>query len=196
MTNLSASDLTKLTVLIDGQPRGRLATMTKTVERLTKTFTGALGDPDAAKKVLDRAMLCETYGGAEAILRSALGHPDPAPEAASGAPDQAPAKTKATKEKAPRPERKPQAAARARSRLQDLRAEAIAGNLPAPPDFSAPTHVRFRGKLEGLIALATQGDIEGLREVTINPVSSSPKALARYRDLCVTALEARSRTEA
>ena len=196
MTNLSASDLTKLTVLIDGQPRGRLAKMAKTVERLTKTFAGALGDPDAATKVLDRAMLCETYGGAEAILRRALGHPDPAPEAASGTPDQAPAKAKATKEKAPRPERKPQAAPRARSRLQDLRAEAIAGNLPAPPDFSAPTHARFRGKLEGLIALAGQGDIVGLREVTINPVSSSPKALARYRDLCVTALEARSRTEA
>ena len=33
MTNLSASDLTRLTVLIDGQPRGRLATTAKTVER-------------------------------------------------------------------------------------------------------------------------------------------------------------------
>jgi hypothetical protein len=192
MTNLSASDLTKLTVLIDGQPRGRLAKMAKTVERLTKTFAGALGDPDTATKVLDRAMLCETYGGAEAILRRALGHPDPAPEAASGRPDQAPAKAKATKEKAPRPERKPQASPRARSRLQDLRAEASADNLPAPPDFSAPTHARFRGKLEGLVALAEQGDIEGLREVQINPVSSSPKAMARYRDLCVIAITARA----
>ncbi|MCA3488527.1 MAG: hypothetical protein IOD05_11615 [Rhodobacter sp.] len=66
------------------------------------------------------------------------------------------------------------------------------GTLPVPPDFSAPTHARFRGKLEGLIALAGRGDIEGLREVRINPVSSSPKALARYRDLCVTALQART----
>ncbi|MCA3532300.1 MAG: hypothetical protein IOC91_10255, partial [Rhodobacter sp.] len=51
---------------------------------------------------------------------------------------------------------------------------------------------RFRGKLEGLIALAERGDIDALREVPINPVSSSPKALARYRDLCVTALQART----
>jgi len=65
------------------------------------------------------------------------------------------------------------------------------GTLPVPPDFSAATHARFRGKLEGLIALAERGDIEGLRDVRINPVSSSPKALARYRDLCVIALEAR-----
>ncbi|MCA3503739.1 MAG: hypothetical protein IOD05_10930 [Rhodobacter sp.] len=72
MTNLSASDLTKLTVLIDGQPRGRLATTAKTVERLTKTLAEALGDPDAATKVLDRALNFETYGGAEAILKAAL----------------------------------------------------------------------------------------------------------------------------
>jgi hypothetical protein len=196
MTNLSASDLTKLTVLIDGQPRGHLATMAKTVERLTKTFAGALGDPDAATKVLDCAMLCETYGGAEAILRRALGHPDPAPEAATGMPDQAAAKAKAPKETAPLPGRKPTAVPRARSRLRGLREEASAGNLPAPPDFSAPTHARFRGKLEGLIALAEQGDIEGLRQVTINPVSSSPKALARYRDLCVIVLAARAQVTA
>jgi hypothetical protein len=68
---------------------------------------------------------------------------------------------------------------------------ARSGNLPTPPDFSAATHARFRGKLEGLIALAGRGDIEGLRAVAINPVSSSPKALARYRDLCIAALEAR-----
>ncbi|MCA3502994.1 MAG: hypothetical protein IOD05_07060, partial [Rhodobacter sp.] len=70
MTNLSASDLTKLTVLIDGQPRGRLATTAKTVERLTKTLAEALGDPDAATKVLDRALTFESFGGAEAILKA------------------------------------------------------------------------------------------------------------------------------
>ncbi|MCA3499861.1 MAG: hypothetical protein IOD05_11620 [Rhodobacter sp.] len=63
MTNLSASDLTKLTVLIDGQPRGRLATTAKTVERPTKTLAEALGDPDAATKVLDRALTYESFGG-------------------------------------------------------------------------------------------------------------------------------------
>jgi len=30
----------------------------------------------------------------------------------------------------------------------------------------------------------------------INPISSSPKAMLRYRDLCITALEARTGTVA
>jgi hypothetical protein len=63
--------------------------------------------------------------------------------------------------------------------------------LPEPPDFSAKTHARFRGKLAKLIELAEAGDIAGLKAIRINPVSTSPKAMARYRDLCVVALEAR-----
>jgi hypothetical protein len=65
------------------------------------------------------------------------------------------------------------------------------GKLPAPPDFSAPTHKRFRNKLAAVVELAKAGDLDGLRAFEINPVSSSPKAIARYRDLCVVALEAR-----
>jgi hypothetical protein len=68
---------------------------------------------------------------------------------------------------------------------------ARSGVLPEPPDFSAATHARFRNKLARLVELAEAGDIEGLRAVEINPVSSSPKAMARYRDLCIIALEAR-----
>jgi hypothetical protein len=182
MTNLSASDLTKLTVLIDGQPRGRLATITKTVERLTKTLAEALGDPDAAAKVLDRALTFETFGGAEAILKAALkgktaDDPVPVEAGQTGAPETAPILTSD--------------AQRRRTKATAAMEAAKTGTLPVPPDFSAPTHARFRGKLEGLIALAERGDIEGLRDVRINPVSSSPKALARYRDLCVIALEAR-----
>ena len=33
-------------------------------------------------------------------------------------------------------------------------------------------------------------DATGLRAIPINPVSSSPKALARYRDLAVLAIDA------
>ncbi|MCA3506518.1 MAG: hypothetical protein IOD01_04400 [Rhodobacter sp.] len=181
MTNLSASDLTKLTVLIDGQPRGRLATTAKTVERLRKTLAEVIGD--AAATVIDRAMVCETFGGAEAILTAALkgktaDDPVPVETARMGAPDiAAPALTSD--------------AQRRRTKATAAMDAAKTGTLPVPPDFSAATHARFRGKLEGLIALAERGDIEGLREVRINPVSSSPKALARYRDLCVIALEAR-----
>jgi len=64
------------------------------------------------------------------------------------------------------------------------------GQMPVPPDFSAPTHKSYRGKLAKLIAMANAGDIDGLRAFAIDPVSSSRKALDRYRNHCVTALAA------
>lgn len=72
-----------------------------------------------------------------------------------------------------------------------IEAAAREGKLPEPPDFSAETHKRFRNKLASVIALAEAGDLKGLRAFEINPISSSPKAIARYRDLCVIALETR-----
>lgn len=66
------------------------------------------------------------------------------------------------------------------------------GDLPAAPDFSAETHKRFRAKLAEIVAAAEAGDIAKLKAFTINPVSSSPKAMAKYRDLAVIALEARA----
>jgi len=66
------------------------------------------------------------------------------------------------------------------------------GKLPEPPDFSAETHKRFRNKLTSVVELAKAGDLKGLLALEINPVSSSPKAIARYRDLCVIALEAQA----
>ena len=65
------------------------------------------------------------------------------------------------------------------------------GVLPSIPDFSAPTHARFRKKLDEIVALVKAGDIDGLKAYPINPISSSPKAMDRYRNLAVTALEAR-----
>ncbi|HET6378715.1 MAG TPA: hypothetical protein VFG05_10495 [Methylocella sp.] len=71
-----------------------------------------------------------------------------------------------------------------------IEADARAGKLPAPPDFSAATQTRFRNKPASVIELAKAGDLKGLQAFQINPVSLSPKAIARYRDLCVIALEA------
>jgi len=71
-----------------------------------------------------------------------------------------------------------------------IEADARAGKLPEPPDFRAETHKRFRNKLAAVVELANAADLKGLRGFEINPVSSSPKAIARYRDLCVMALEA------
>ena len=70
------------------------------------------------------------------------------------------------------------------------------GALPDAPDFSKPTHARFRAKLAQIVALADAGDIAGLQAFEINPVSSSPKAMARYRDLCVIAIAARTQVSA
>ena len=70
------------------------------------------------------------------------------------------------------------------------------GALPQPPDFSKPTHARFRAKLAQIVALAEASDIAGLQAFEINPVSSSPKAMARYRDLCVIATTTRTQVSA
>ncbi len=89
------------------------------------------------------------------------------------------------------PERAAAPSAPRRRRDADIEAKARLGELPPPPDFSAPTHARFRAKLAALVELAGKADATGLRAVPINPVSSSPKALARYRDLAVMAIEVR-----
>jgi|HubBroStandDraft_6_1064221.scaffolds.fasta_scaffold149789_1 hypothetical protein len=74
-------------------------------------------------------------------------------------------------------------------------ADAQAGKLPPPPDFSAPTHARYRDAAKALVDMAKAGDIKGLKAVVIKPYSSSPKAMAKYRDLAVIALEARRAAE-
>jgi len=83
--------------------------------------------------------------------------------------------------------------ARKLGKRAQIEADAQPGKLPSAPDFSAPTHERFRPKLAEVVALAKAGDSKGLRAYKINPVSSSPKAILRYRDLCVTALEAKAK---
>ena len=79
---------------------------------------------------------------------------------------------------------------------QPIREQAQTGALPTEPDFSKPTHARFRAKLAQVVALAEAGDIAALQAFEINPVSSSPKAMARYRDLCVIAITARAEVAA
>ncbi len=79
---------------------------------------------------------------------------------------------------------------------QSILDQAQTGALPLPPDFSKPTHARFRAKLAQIVALAEAGDVAALQAFEINPVSSSPKAMARYRDLCVIAIIARTQVAA
>lgn len=110
---------------------------------------------------------------------------DMAAAARDGAP---PAKAEEYPAPAPKTERKPGG-----KRAEALEA-AQRGELPAAPDFSAATHKPHRKKLEAVVAMVKAGDIEGLKAFEIKPVSSSPRAIARYRDLAVIALEACSRS--
>ena len=65
------------------------------------------------------------------------------------------------------------------------------GTLATPPDFSAPTHKRFRSALDKVVEAAQSGDLETLRSLVgaVNPASSSPKAIKRYGDIAIAALE-------
>ncbi|MBB5535050.1 hypothetical protein [Rhizobium giardinii] len=100
---------------------------------------------------------------------------------------------KAPKVPAPKPA-KPAKAEKAPAQPSGKRAEILhsaeAGVLPAKPDFSAPTHARFRKRLDEIAALVEKGDIKALKAFPINPISSSPKAMDKYRNLAVIALEA------
>ena len=48
--------------------------------------------------------------------------------------------------------------------------QAQSGVMPQAPDFSKPTHARFRTKLAQIVALAEAGDIAALQAFEINPV--------------------------
>lgn len=88
------------------------------------------------------------------------------------------------------------AGAAPKTRISPQYREALAraekGELPEKPDFSAETHKRWRPKLDEVVALAEAGNIEGLKAYAIKPISTSPKAIDRYRNLAVIALEARA----
>ena len=73
-----------------------------------------------------------------------------------------------------------------------LREAAERGELPPVPDFSADLHRRNRGRLAQLVAMAEAGDVAGLEAFPIVPNCTSPKAMDRYRKLCVIVLKTRA----
>jgi hypothetical protein len=136
---------------------------------------------ERAARAFTSIMTADTADQAEARLTLVLdyGNPDPADQPITAAEEE----TKA----APAP---------VIGKRQAIRDQAQSGALPQPPDFSKPTHARFRAKLAQIVALAEAGDIAALQAFEINPVSSSPKAMARYRDHCVIAITARTQVTA
>ena len=145
--------------------------------RLLAAWIGA----ERAALAFTSIMTADTFEQAEARLTLVLdyGNPDPAGEPI------------------PAEEKEPKAPITLQvGKRQAILDQAQTGALPTTPDFSKPTHARFRAKLAQIVALAEAGDIAGLQTFEINPVSSSPKAMARYRDLCVIAITARAQVTA
>jgi hypothetical protein len=192
-TILTATEINRLAQRLSQTPLGRSASTAAAAERFQRLLAAQIG-PARAAEAASAIFAAPGFEPAEGRLVAEIeaDTPEIAVEPAP-ATDPTPAViTRTAPASKPAAEPNPQR----RRRDAELEANARQGELPPPPDFSAPTHSRFRNKLEGLIALAERGDAEALRAVTINPVSSSPKALARYRDLCVTALDARSLKQA
>jgi hypothetical protein len=191
-TIFTAAQINRLAQRLSDKPLGRSATATTAAERLQRLLAVRIGDDRAAAstKVILGAPGFETAEGRlVAEIECDEDEADVGTMVEAAAVADAPAQVLTT---APETSLQPEPAAVPRRRKDAvLEARARQGELPPPPDFSAATHARFRCKLEGLVALAERGDVVGLRAVVINPVSSSPKAMARYRDLAVIAIEAR-----
>lgn len=178
MTKLSGTDISKLTAMITGGAYKRANTREAAVKRFIKVAAEAgISTPGG--------LLDLPFETASADLQAELnvirsGRKLKAAQAAAKA--EKPAGTV-----------KPAKATKPTGKRAAILEAAQRGELPAVPDFSAATHTRFRKKLGEVVALVEAGDLEGLRSFHVNPVSSSPKAIARYRDLAVIALEARGK---
>lgn len=193
-TNLSAVQINRLAQRLSEAPLGRSANVAAAAERFERLLAAKI-DADRAPKAIKAILTAPGFETAEGRLVAELDACEQDAPAEPAPPPVAPL---------PVPIDEPQSAAEPiaqaipatpsaprRRRDADIEAKARQGELPPPPDFSAPTHARFRAKLAALMELAGRADATGLRSIAINPVSSSPKALARYRDLAVMAIEAR-----
>lgn len=190
-TNLSAVQINRLAQALSKVPLGRSASVAAAAERFERLLAAKIG-ADRAPKAIKAILTAPGFETAEGRLAAEIdacepdapAEPVPPPVAPEQAAEPAP-----VVEKSAGPALAPSTPRRRRD--ADIESKARQGELPPPPDFSAPTHARFRAKLAALVELAGRADATGLRAVSIKPVSSSPKALARYRDLAVLAIEAR-----
>ncbi len=176
---LTAAQINTLAQRLSETPIEPATSAKKASDNFARLLAARIGAKRAAL-AFSSIMTAETFEQAEARLTLVLdyGNPDPSREQIPVLVDQPTAITPVIGK---------------RQAIVDL---AQSGTLPTAPDFSKPTHARFRAKLAQIVALAEAGDIAGLQAFEINPVSSSPKAMACYRDLCVIAIAARAQVTA
>ncbi len=177
---LTAAQIDTLAQRLSEPPIAPATNANKAGDNFARLLAARIGAERAAL-AFTSIMTAETCDQAEARLTLVLdyGNPDTAGEDAPAT------------EEAPKATITPVVGKR-----QAILDQAQNGALPRAPDFSKPTHARFRAKLAQIVALAEAGDIAALQAFEINPVSSSPKAMARYRDLCVIAITARAQVTA
>ena len=174
--SLTAAQIDTLAQQLSAQPITPSASAKTAGDNLARLLVAGIGEERAAL-AFTSIMSADTFDQAEArlILLLKYGNSDPASE---------PSPVVAVEPRA--------AIAPVIGKRQAILDQAQTGALPQAPDFSKPTHARFRAKLAQIVELAEAGDIAALEAFEINPVSSSPKAMARYRDLCVIAITARA----
>lgn len=177
---LTAAQIDCLAQRLSDAPIDPATSAKKAGDNFARLLAAKIGAERAAL-AFTSIMTADTADQAEARLTLVVeyGNPDPTGEAI------------------PTAEEEPKAApAPVVGKRQAILDQAQTGALPQPPDFSKPTHARFRAKLAQIVTLVEAGDIAALQAFEINPVSSSPKAMARYRDLCVIAITARAQVTA
>ncbi len=174
---MTAPQITELTAIAAGETVGRASSKDKAAKRFIRLATeNGIPNPevyldmdfDAAKEALSSEVYVSPTRKA-AVEIAAAAAPEPVEK--------------------PKRERKPAAPKKIGKRAAILEA-AQRGELPEAPDFTAETHKRFRPLLGDVVAAVKDGDIEALKAFEIKAYSSSPKAIAKYRDLAVIALEA------
>jgi len=198
-TNLSTTQIAQLSAIMTGGGFKRANSKDAAIKRFLNVATEAgikapagfldIDDFDLAAGHL-RAELDILKAGDQVAAMEAKAEATTKPRKRAPVAVKAPAKAEKPA-KAPKAE-KPAKADKAIGKRAAILAAAEAGTLPPVPDFSAETHKRFRAKLAQVVALAEAGDIKGLEAFEINPVSSSPKAIDKYRNLAVIALKARA----
>ena len=177
---LTAAQIDTLAQRLSDTPIKPATSAKKAGDNFARLLAAGIGAERAAL-AFSSIMTADTFDQAEARLTLVLDYGN----------------TEPTTDAIPTPVNEPKAAmAPVICKRQAIFDQAQASALPDAPDFSKPTHARFRSKLAQIVALAEAGDIAALQAFEINPVSSSPKAMARYRDLCVIAITVRAEVAA
>ena len=205
---LTNANVTALAKTLTDLPLGAASNCNASEKRLGKLLAARIGEDRAADALI--AILAQPdLAAANAMLAAAIAEVDADQDHAAAEegddtslvftarPYIAPAEAPAAAAKKPRKTaaaKEPKAATPGKAAT--IEAAAKAGILPDAPDFSAPTHKAFLKKHAALVAAAEASDLAALQAFEIKPSSSSPKALIRYRDRAIIALQARAEVAA